>query len=227
MTALLVPAGETRTATADGAGTLLVETWRDLVVDEVGHDPRSLYVETFWLPVLGPSTTWLLRRLASYLDDVAGRAEVDSDDLARRIGIGERSGPNAPFQRSVKRAVDFQMAEWRGGVLAVRRFLPPLARRHLRRLPDSLQREHDEHVVLPRDRSSERLHSHVRRVALSLVENGADQSSAESTLVGYGFSPTLAESSSKFATLEHARRAAARRAAAANTVHNRSVRHIT
>ena len=31
---------------------LCVEPWHDPVIDEVGHDPRSAYVETFWLPVL-------------------------------------------------------------------------------------------------------------------------------------------------------------------------------
>ena len=30
--------------------------WPDPVIDEVGHDPRSAYVETFWLAVLGPPT---------------------------------------------------------------------------------------------------------------------------------------------------------------------------
>ena len=33
------------------------EPWLDPVIDELGHDPRSAYVETFWLPVLGPPTT--------------------------------------------------------------------------------------------------------------------------------------------------------------------------
>jgi hypothetical protein len=34
------------------------------VVDTLGFDPRSSYVED-WLGILGPSTTWLLRRLAA------------------------------------------------------------------------------------------------------------------------------------------------------------------
>ena len=42
---------------AEGRPHLRVEPWPDPVIDEVGHDPRSAYVETFWLPVLGPSTT--------------------------------------------------------------------------------------------------------------------------------------------------------------------------
>jgi hypothetical protein len=34
---------------------LRVEPRPDPVIDEAGHDPRPAYVETFWLPILGPS----------------------------------------------------------------------------------------------------------------------------------------------------------------------------
>ena len=123
---------------------LRVEPWLDPVIDNLGHDPRSAYVETFWLPVLGPSTTWLLRHLTTRLEESPDGVELDVDETARSLGLGERLGPNAPFARTLKRCVDFGMAEWRGPLhLAVRRRLPPLARRHLRRLPESLQARHD------------------------------------------------------------------------------------
>ena len=37
---------------------LLIEPWPDDVIDTLGFDPRSGYVETYWLGILGPSTTW-------------------------------------------------------------------------------------------------------------------------------------------------------------------------
>jgi hypothetical protein len=37
--------------------TIAIRPWPDEVIDAVGHDPRSAYVERFWLGVLGPSTT--------------------------------------------------------------------------------------------------------------------------------------------------------------------------
>jgi len=122
---------------------LRIEAWIDPVIDELGHDPRSAYVETFWLPVLGPSTTWLLRHLSTRLDEAPQGIELDVEETARALGLGERLGPNAPFARTLKRCVDFNMAEWQAPLrLAVRRRLPPLARRHLRRLPESLQVRH-------------------------------------------------------------------------------------
>ena len=36
---------------------LQIRPWPDPVIDTVGHDPRSHYVEEFWLGILGPSTT--------------------------------------------------------------------------------------------------------------------------------------------------------------------------
>ena len=54
--------------------SVAVEAWPDPVVDELGHDPRSTYVERFWLPVLGPSTVWFLRRVADGLGAALGAA---------------------------------------------------------------------------------------------------------------------------------------------------------
>jgi len=31
--------------------------WHDPLIDRLGHDPRTRYVERFWLGILGPSTT--------------------------------------------------------------------------------------------------------------------------------------------------------------------------
>ena len=35
----------------------------DSVIDQLGHDVHSSYVETYWLPILGPSAIWAARRL--------------------------------------------------------------------------------------------------------------------------------------------------------------------
>ena len=47
---------------------LHVVRWHDPLIDQLGYDPRSRYVEQFWLGVLGPSTTLLIRHLADALD---------------------------------------------------------------------------------------------------------------------------------------------------------------
>ena len=192
--------------------TLRIESWLDPVVDEVGHDPRSSYAEMYWLPVLGPSTTWLLRRFAAHLDDMPAGVELDTEELARGLGLGERSGPNAPFARTIKRCVDFEMAEWRESSLAVRRHLPPLARRHLRRLPESLQNRHVLETESGTPRVTDRLRRHGCRLALSLLEFGEDRAAAEAQLVRWGFHPAMASECSVSAGLEYTRRESSRRA---------------
>jgi hypothetical protein len=197
---------------AEGRPHLRVEPWPDPVIDEVGHDPRSAYVETFCLAVLGPSTTWLLRHLTIRLDESPEGIELDVEDTARALGLGERLSPNAPFARTLKRCVDFDMAEWRGPrLLAVRLRLPPLARRHLRRLPESLQAKHEaaQHGGQPAP-AAEGLRRHGCQLALSLVDLGEDQQTTEQQLRRWRFHPALATECAAWAVEERARRAVPR-----------------
>ncbi len=83
MSAPSVPAGT-------AAGPLTIRPWPDDVIDSLGHDPRSHYVETYWLGILGPSTTWLLRRLVAGLDVNPEGFELDLADTARCLGLGDK-----------------------------------------------------------------------------------------------------------------------------------------
>jgi hypothetical protein len=124
-------------------GSLTVVPWTDPVVDALGHDPRSPYVETYWLAVLGPSGTWLLRRLAFRLEAEPDGFLLDLADMARSLGLGAKGGRHSPFVRTLGRCVDFGLAKVdSSNSLAVRRRLPPLNRRQVLHLPESLQRSH-------------------------------------------------------------------------------------
>src|SRR5436305_2374227 len=80
--------------------TLHIRPWPDAVIDTVGHDPRSAYVERFWLGVLGPSTTWLLRRMATGLEASPDGFDLPLADTARSLGLGE-PGKHGPFVRAL------------------------------------------------------------------------------------------------------------------------------
>src|SRR5258705_2700369 len=56
--------------------SIYVRPWPDEVVDRVGYDPRTPYVERFWLGVLGPSTVWFLRRGGAPLGTPPPRLEA-------------------------------------------------------------------------------------------------------------------------------------------------------
>ena len=74
---------------------LQVTTWVDPVVDPRGHPADSPYVEIFWLPVLGPSATFLLRRLSLYLDMFPEGLSMDLSELSCQLGLGRPESRHA------------------------------------------------------------------------------------------------------------------------------------
>jgi hypothetical protein len=120
---------------------LVVVRWEDPVVETLGYSVRSLYAETFWLPVIGPSSLWMMRRLSG-LDGV----EVPLTVLSRELGLGLGVRRHSPVTRTVCRLITFGLAAvipWeQGDHLAVRLALPPLTRRQTTRLPEHLQARH-------------------------------------------------------------------------------------
>ena len=179
--------------------TLHVEGWPDPVIDRLGHDPRSEYVERFWLPVLGPSTTLLLRRLAQLLDHQPDGVELDLTSTAMSLGLGARSGRNGPFHRALDRCVQFHLARRNGRQFVVRRNLPPLSRGQVLRLPTSLRTEHDDWArcaVPAADRAALR---RARRLALTLVQLGETAEETERQLDLWRFHPTVTRDATRWA----------------------------
>jgi hypothetical protein len=174
-------------------GQIAVRPWTDPVLDEIGYDPRSRYVERFWLPVLGPSTTWLLRHLAARLDTSPAGVLLDAAETSRALGLAP-AGKRSPFARSLCRCVDFDMAKPLGpAALAVRRKLPPLGRRHLARLPRSLREEHG--ALLPAEMPAAlaaRLRGQGLQLAANLLDLGESPAAVEQQLVRWGLHPALA-----------------------------------
>jgi hypothetical protein len=124
---------------------IVILPWADPVVEAVGHDPRSPYVEQFYLALLGPTLTFLLRRLADGLDAWPDGFEADTADLAEALGLATvPGGRHGPFARALTRAVRFGLATPRAGGLAVRRMLPPLTQRQIARLPALLRDAHEQ-----------------------------------------------------------------------------------
>ena len=188
------------------ADRLPIRAWPDPVIDAVGHDPRSAYVEQFWLGVLGPSTTWLLRRLAAGLESNPEGFDLPLAETARALGLGASGGRHSPFVRALTRCCQFDLARpgEEEGSLAVRRRLPPLNRRQLMRLPPELQAAHqqwqDEQLRTP---AAESLRRRVRRLALSLLELGEDLEATERQLLRWKFHPELCREAAGWAWARH------------------------
>ena len=143
--------------------------------------------------IIGPSTTWLLRRLNYGLEVHGDGYDFHLPETARSLGLGDRMGKNSPFRRALARLITFELARAQGpGELAVRSLIPPLPLRHLSRLPESLQRSHrrwsaEQHLPEP-----EQMRRRALRLATGLADAGHDRATIERRLAQWGFHPAVA-----------------------------------
>jgi hypothetical protein len=166
-----------------------IRPWVDPVVDDDGFDPRSRYVELFWLGVLGPTATWLVRRLVAGLEESPDGYELDLDAIARAMGLSYSANRTSPFSRALQRCVMFGLAHPFDGGLAVRRRVPPVSLRHLQRMPANLQAAH-EHWQQSTVRLDELTRAH--RLATTMLDLGDDTNVIEHHLIALGVSDAVA-----------------------------------
>lgn len=121
------------------------------------HHARSAYVETYWLPTLGPTCLMILRQFALRFDAAERLAgspaddqrvrwfESDLSELAHSIGLRGSMGGPSKLRGSLDRMERFGLALKLvpgGGHWAVRSRLPWLRPRQVDFLPAELRRSH-------------------------------------------------------------------------------------
>ncbi len=155
--------------------------------------------------MLGPSTTWLLRRVAAGFDRSPDGFELPLCDTAREIGLGDKCGRHSPFVRAIARACQFEMARPARGGVEVRRKLPPLTRRQVLRLPDGLREAHERwQSARAGARGEAALVRTARSLALSMLELDPDSSAVEQRLVSWRVHPAVAHDAAVWALERHA-----------------------
>lgn len=136
------------TLPVDGHITLV--TWPDALSDATGHPVRSEYVERYWLGILGPTATWLLRRCSDEVLSHTTGVVVNLHHIAASIGLAYHAGRHNPFSRGFDRLIMFGMMRHVGNhprpTFAVRTHVPPLAGRQVARLPEQLQVAHADYL---------------------------------------------------------------------------------
>jgi hypothetical protein len=178
---------------------LHVVAWIEPKVDALGIDARSHYVETFWLPVLGPSATWLLRRIADGLETEPDGFDLDLDRMGRRLGINASDRTNSPMRLALDRCLRYGLARRTAtNSLSVRRFVPYLPRRALLRLPTFIQEMHQTWPTADGD-DAVRLRRRARLVALDLRDLGVDVAAIERHLLRRAVHPATAFEAARWA----------------------------
>lgn len=122
--------------------TLTVRPWHP-------HDPAgvdtygafSAYVETFWLPLIGPTATWCYRRLASLAENYPDGCIIDESELAGQLGVTIPA-----LRKTIERLAYFQFLVRRGHTnLAVRTTVRRLSALRLQKLTPQLRDLHARH----------------------------------------------------------------------------------
>jgi hypothetical protein len=170
-----------------------VKPWPDPVLDVLGHDPRSWYAETFWLPTLGPTALLLMRHLADRFEHDPTGVDLPIADTAAALGLGPRDGQNSPLMKSLGRLRQFELACTDDNEATIS------VRPHVRRLPAPLQARHAEWVAGHTNSPIELARRRARRVALTLVAEGESIGTVERALHNGGFHPALAHEAVRWA----------------------------
>lgn len=116
----------------------------DARVHRAGFDLDSAYLERCWLPIVGPSSVLMLRRMPQ-LWERGSSVAVPVDELANALGLGGATGRHSPVMRTVDRLVRFRFAAWSSpSELDVYTEAAPLPHRYVDRLPASVRETHDQ-----------------------------------------------------------------------------------
>jgi hypothetical protein len=170
--------------------TLVVVPWIDPIVDEVGFDVFSRYAEMFWLPIMGPSAMWILRRIVMGFAEFPGGYEMDTEEIALAVGLSFTQGANCPFTRALRRCQWFGAAQSVQGGLAVRIKLPPVSRRQVQRFPTGLKQSL---ATWPIDNTDRQQYiQRAKLIADVLITTGDDRDLLETRLTRIGIPSGIA-----------------------------------
>lgn len=116
--------------------------WGEQAAEDT-HHPASAYVETYWLPFLGPSATLALRRIAAGLAEApASGMWLPIHPFASSLGLKPDGSRHCTARKAIARLVRFGLANVDDDVLAVRMAVPTLSERNVDRLPPHLAHQH-------------------------------------------------------------------------------------
>jgi hypothetical protein len=112
--------------------TRVLECHTDPVLAPYELTVTGVYFERFWLPLVGPSVTALLRHIAGHHDEAATLRQV-----GEALGLGAEH-----ITRCVERSQRFAMIELTSSRLLGLRFVAPLTARQVAKLPRWLAAQH-------------------------------------------------------------------------------------
>jgi hypothetical protein len=123
--------------------------------EEIVLRAHSSYVEFVWLPLVGPSGAWALRRLTRLIE-TEGSTVIDTEAFAVSLEIGHGLGARSTLARVLRRLERFQLVAVTDGRVLARAGVLLAERRLVLPLPPPALAVHDRAAVggSTEDRSS-------------------------------------------------------------------------
>lgn len=100
------------------------------------------YVELFWLPTIGPSATWLYRRMCLRLIGEPDGYTMEPEEFGHLVGLHGAGGANSAVRKTFTRLAQFNITKEQGWTLEVRTVLPILTDKQVAHLPEQLRSAH-------------------------------------------------------------------------------------
>ncbi len=133
----------------NGCNILKISFWQNGCDKQNAFYYRSTYIEKFWLSILGPSATWILRLLLDEIKTNDPITVMTSNYIASQVGLSDNTSKNSPLCRSIRRLLDFRIAKQiKEGHLVISKYIPPLSTRQTLKLPSSMLELHKKYLIL-------------------------------------------------------------------------------
>ncbi len=153
------------------------------------HDP---YIETFWLPLLGPTATWLM-------NDLCLRALIQQDsfslqlnEISLRIGIGSREGSSSPVMKQLSRLCQAHVLYRHGeNEYLVPRTIEPPRTEMFYKLKEHKRLHHKLWMTRLLDSPAETQRRRIRALVTRLEMMGFNAPIISTTLLATGLHPSI------------------------------------
>ncbi len=166
--------------------------WRDVNIESLGYDPRSSYVERFWLPFLGPSTIFMARKITELLESEPYGFAMDLEELSSMLGLGSNTSKHSSVQKTLNRLLVFELARvMPSKAVSVRLKLPPLPQRYINRLSRPMQELHVRETQDVPENTLAAARTRARSLAVTLAKLGHDRAAIEKQLISWRFHPSV------------------------------------
>lgn len=154
----------------------------------LANDP---YINTFWLPILGPTATLLLNHLMSSALCEYDEFVMDLAELSSTIGVGNREGNSSPIVKNLKRLCDFGLISKYQERYYIPTNIEPMCENHLRKLNTKLQCEHSAWLNNLNQNPLLTQRQKARFVYISLTLKSINQNKIQTALSRTGLHPSI------------------------------------